>query len=61
MMNYCLVNDELLKGITAESLTVELDSVALDWKPLRSVLECQCSTNFDHFMKKVSNELSCNE
>lgn len=34
-------------------LTKELDSVAIDWKGLRSTTECSCSSSFDHLSKKV--------
>ncbi|GFV60258.1 myotubularin-related protein 8 [Trichonephila clavipes] len=33
-------------------LMEELDSVALEWKTLRNVRECICSTPFDHFSRK---------
>nr|XP_018898437.1 PREDICTED: myotubularin-related protein 6 isoform X1 [Bemisia tabaci] len=33
-------------------ITSDLESVALDWKTLRSVQECSCSAPFDHFTKK---------
>lgn len=32
----------------------ELDSVNLNWRSLRNIKECVCSTPFDHFSKKVS-------
>ena len=31
----------------------EIDSVSLDWRSLRNINECVCSTPFDHFSKKV--------
>lgn len=31
----------------------EIDSVSLDWRSLRNISECVCSTPFDHFSKKV--------
>lgn len=52
------VNEDPLKGVSTDSLKRELDSVALDWKSLRNVSECQCSTNFDHIMKKVHYKLT---
>lgn len=33
----------------------EIDSIALDWRSLRNIKECVCSTPFDHFSKKVSH------
>lgn len=36
-------------------LTDEMDSVALEWKTLRNVYECICSTPFDHFSRKVKH------
>lgn len=35
-----------------KELTKEFESVALDWKTLRNVKECGCSTPFDHFSRK---------
>lgn len=49
-----VMGDDPLKGMSADSLKQELDSVSLDWKPLRSVKACPCFTHFDHFMNKVS-------
>lgn len=34
-------------------ITSEINSVALDWKSLRNVTTCACSTPFDQFSKKV--------
>lgn len=31
----------------------EIESVCLDWRSLRNIKECVCSTPFDHFSKKV--------
>lgn len=36
-----------------QELTSEMESVALDWKTLRNITECHCSTPFDHFSRKV--------
>lgn len=36
-----------------KELTLEMESVALDWKTLRNVTECNCSAPFDHFSRKV--------
>ena len=36
----------------------EIDSIALDWRSLRNIKECVCSTPFDHFSKKVSPSVS---
>lgn len=44
------VDNEIL---TSESLKRELASVALDWKTLRNVEECSCTTPFDHSTRKV--------
>ncbi|GLH05028.1 Putative phosphatidylinositol 3-phosphate 3-phosphatase myotubularin mtm1 [Gryllus bimaculatus] len=40
--------------ISVDQLAAELNSVALDWKTLRNIRECICSTPFDHFSRKVS-------
>lgn len=37
-----------------KNITDELGSVAIDWKPLRNVTVCSCSTPFDQFSRKVS-------
>jgi hypothetical protein len=39
--------------MSVEQLATELGSVALDWKTLRNIKECVCSTPFDHFSRKV--------
>ncbi|KAJ4446902.1 hypothetical protein ANN_13603 [Periplaneta americana] len=39
--------------LSVEQLAAELNSVALDWKTLRNIRECVCSTPFDHFSRKV--------
>lgn len=36
-----------------QEVTKDLESVALDWKTLRNITECGCSTPFDHFSRKV--------
>lgn len=36
-----------------EEINKDLESVALDWKTLRNIKECGCSTPFDHFSRKV--------
>lgn len=33
----------------------EIDSVCIDWRSLRNIKECVCSTPFDHSSKKVSH------
>lgn len=38
--------------ISVDQLAQELNSVALDWKTLRNIRECICSTPFDHFSRK---------
>ncbi|XP_021924451.1 myotubularin-related protein 8 isoform X4 [Zootermopsis nevadensis] len=38
--------------LSVEQLAAELGSVALDWKTLRNIRECACSTPFDHFSRK---------
>lgn len=37
-----------------QEVVKDLESVALDWKTLRNISECGCSTPFDHFSRKVS-------
>lgn len=39
--------------MSVEQLAAELGSVALEWKTLRNIRECACSTPFDHFSRKV--------
>lgn len=43
--------DSLSVGV--EAIVKDFDSVALDWKTVRNISECRCSTQFDHFRKKV--------
>lgn len=38
--------------LSVDQLAAELESVALDWKTLRNIRECVCSTPFDHFSRK---------
>lgn len=38
-----------------EELDDELKSVAIDWKSLRNIRECVCSTPFDHYSRKVTS------
>lgn len=45
--------DGSLENCLFSQLTDEMDSVALEWKTLRNVYECICSTPFDHFSRKV--------
>lgn len=35
-----------------EELEAEVNTVALDWKSLKNVTECSCSTPFDHYSRK---------
>ncbi|XP_030749831.1 myotubularin-related protein 6 [Sitophilus oryzae] len=35
-----------------DELSKEFDSVAIDWKALRNINECSCSSAFDHLSKK---------
>ena len=44
--------------LTSGQLRREIDSVALDWRSLRNIRECVCSTPFDHFSKKVKQRSS---
>lgn len=39
-------------NVGVEAITKELESVALDWKTLRHITACSCSTPFDHFTRK---------
>lgn len=40
-------------NITSDMLKNEIDSVALEWKTLRNIVECNCSTPFDYSTRKV--------
>ncbi|XP_066999702.1 myotubularin-related protein 8 isoform X3 [Anabrus simplex] len=46
------VKPKTIEILSVDQLTNELDSVALDWKTLRNIRECVCSTPFDHFSRK---------
>lgn len=48
------INSNHVTSAAVEQITSEFDSVALDWKTLRNIKECNCSTPFDHFSRKVS-------
>lgn len=48
-----LINLESEASPEMQELTTELESVALDWKTIRNIKECGCSTPFDHFSRKV--------
>lgn len=37
-----------------DKVTKELDSVAVDWKSLRTTTACSCTTPFDQFSRKVT-------
>lgn len=39
--------------IKADKINSELQSVAVDWKPLRSTTACACATPFDQIVRKV--------
>lgn len=39
--------------IDIDSVTKEMESVALDWKSLRNTEECSCSLSLDQMSKKV--------
>lgn len=45
------VNTSSSEGVF--KLNQQLETVALDWKSLRNIKECSCSTPFDHFSRKV--------
>lgn len=42
-----------LPSKSTQSLSKELDSVAIDWKSLRNTQECSCSSSFDQMSKKT--------
>ncbi|XP_067631300.1 myotubularin-related protein 6 isoform X1 [Eurosta solidaginis] len=46
-------NLSLNERIDSASIKEELNSVAVDWKSMRSVTACSCSTPFDQFSKKT--------
>jgi len=48
------------ENLVLDSLTTELQSVALDWKSLRGVKECQCSAPLD-FTTRKSHCWRCGE
>jgi len=43
---------KITSAVTADQLAEELSSVAIDWKTIRNVKECICTTPFDHFSRK---------
>lgn len=44
--------------VSSGQLRREIDSVSLDWRSLRNINECVCSTPFDHFSKKASRPVN---
>uniref|UniRef100_A0A1B0FPT2 phosphatidylinositol-3,5-bisphosphate 3-phosphatase n=1 Tax=Glossina morsitans morsitans TaxID=37546 RepID=A0A1B0FPT2_GLOMM len=44
---------QLSEDADPNGLTEEIDSVAVDWKSMRKVTVCSCSTPFDQFSKKT--------
>ncbi|XP_054736354.1 myotubularin-related protein 8 isoform X1 [Anastrepha obliqua] len=46
-------NLSLNERIDATSIREEINSVAVDWKSMRNVTACSCSTPFDQFSKKT--------
>lgn len=50
---------EILNGVDAQvppkidELSKDFDSVAIDWKAMRSSNECSCTSAFDHLSKKA--------
>lgn len=66
--NYCFSNLSVSDGNSSitevDELTSEINSVALDWKSLRSATSCSCSTPFSQEMKKTHcwrcGEIFCN-
>lgn len=46
-------NLSLNERIDSTSIKEEINSVAVDWKSMRSVTACSCSTPFDQFSKKT--------
>lgn len=55
--NYCFSNLSVSDCNSSEvdEITSEINSVALDWKSLRTATVCSCSTPFSQEMKKVNN------
>ncbi|XP_050307744.1 myotubularin-related protein 6 [Anthonomus grandis grandis] len=49
--NYLNGNDNQ-ESSKLDELSKEFHSVAVDWKPVRNINECSCSTAFDHLSKK---------
>lgn len=43
-----------LDKLNLDQLKLELDSVAVDWRPFRNIYTCSCAIPFDHFTKKAS-------
>lgn len=42
-----------LEKFDLNQLHLELQSVAVDWRPFRNIYTCSCAMPFDHFMKKA--------
>lgn len=50
--DFSFSNLSVTEGNT-DKINSELQSVAVDWKPLRSITVCACSTPFDQVVRKV--------
>ena len=46
-------NIDVITPISSEILKNEMESVALEWKAFRNIVECSCMTPFDHSSRKV--------
>jgi len=42
-----------LDKLNLDQLRLEIDSVAVDWRPFRNIHTCSCAIPFDHFTKKA--------
>ncbi|KAI5636927.1 myotubularin-like phosphatase domain-containing protein [Phthorimaea operculella] len=58
--NIPLITEKVDDTIPASilQLEAEVNTVALDWKSLKNVTECSCSTPLDHFSRKLEAEVN---
>lgn len=59
MANVAIAETSESSSSNLKNITDEISSVAIDWKSLRNVTVCSCSTPFDQFSRKVSFVFFC--
>lgn len=50
-------NTELTEATTLDRIVFEVNSIALDWRPYQTSLECNCALPFDSAQRKVRRKI----